>query len=133
MVITIYRLIGGFVLGGCLLVVSGCAAQNTANDRVQLKLDRQRIELTRLRIELTKAALQRIETDQKRLNEMAKDEEQERTESAQLRSQTVAFLRTMAKDKGKKGAALSSLADWVNAGGDPQIAMRAALGGGLPR
>ncbi len=131
---TLVWLTGASALAGCLLVLSGCATQDPSLGRARLELDQQRLELTKLRIELTKAALKRVREDSERERAKTQAQTQARNESAELKSATVAYLRTMAKDKGgRTGTELSRLADWVQAGGDPELAMRAALGGGLPR
>jgi len=119
-------------VAAAILALAGCVTTDSspALEQARLELLREQIELTKLNIELTKETLARMRADKQATEQSQKAAAREREAH---RRAAVAVLRSLAQRKtGHERKVVESLADWVEAGGDPDSALRAvAPGGGL--
>jgi len=117
-----------------LLFLGGCAADSAPLQQARFELVRQQIALTKLHIELAKAALERMRAQKQQEQALAQSRQTAEQELKARRRATVVLLRNIASEKtGSAKKTYGSLADWVEAGGDPDRALQAALPGGITR
>jgi hypothetical protein len=122
------------VLSVSLLALSGCVTENASLQQERLELVRDQIELTKLHIELAKAALARLQSQTQQDQALAQARRAGAADLQARRTATVVLLRNIAREqRGTTGKTYSSLADWVEAGGDPDRALQAALPNGIPK
>ncbi len=123
-----------WLLAIALLGLGGCATDSAPLQQARLELVRQQIELTRLHIELAKAALARMRAQEQQEQVLTRSRQASAQELKARRTATVVLLRNLAGEKaGPARKTYESLADWVEAGGDPDRALQAALPGGITR